>query len=229
MHRFLSLLSCAVLASAQTFYTLDLRTPGDVNITVFQGTLKVPEYPPGYPASGETYYLWPGLQGTQVSGVFQQVMSPQGSGGTWSIDSGYYSSSDGQPFQGGVSGLNPGQELYFHNFRNDGGTWTTQFAYAGQPVTVTDNFDHFQGLAFNLAVFAIELYDAPWNFGQFAFYDVYITWLGSDTSSCTNDSVQNYNGGDFSYTVEGASATVGDGQVTCYFSQISLDAPPSSS
>ncbi|KAF2479808.1 hypothetical protein BDY17DRAFT_327741 [Neohortaea acidophila] len=226
MKSFVSLLALATAAQAVTFYTLDLRTPGDVNLTQFEGTIKVPEYPPGYPCDGCTYYLWPGLQGSSVPGVYQNVMSPESSGGTWSVDSGYCCES-GQPFDGGLSGLEPGSEYYFNNLRGNDGTWTTQFAVSGKPVSQTDTFN-YSAFPFNLAVFAIELYGASWNFGEFAFYDVTIAWLGDDTSACNNNLAE-YNGGDFAYAVDGASATVRDGQVFCYFSQVLFEAPPPSS
>ena len=224
-----SLLTALALAvvpgmAQHIFYTLDLRTPGYVNITSLTGTMTIPDYPPGYPGDGGTYYLWPGLQGTNNNGVLQNVLEPGTSTNQWTVDSGYCCQ-NGIPFGGSIA-TQSGGEVYFNNFRNSDGTWTSQLSYPGDAPS-TDNTFQLQGFEFNLAVFAIELYSASWNFGRFAFSDVTITWLGTDTSGCTTDNVKNYNGGDYTYAVTGASSSVENGEVVCKFESIVFEAPPS--
>jgi hypothetical protein len=59
-------------------YFLEYHTPSGAQFTSFSGTLVAPKLP-----GAGTYYLWPGLQPADNSGVLQQVLD--GRSGEWWI------------------------------------------------------------------------------------------------------------------------------------------------
>lgn len=78
-----TLLGFASQASAATWYFLRYYTPSGAKFTSFSGDMVIPPLP-----QAGTYYLWPGLQPTDNSGVYQNVLD--GRSGTWWIGSGWY-------------------------------------------------------------------------------------------------------------------------------------------
>jgi hypothetical protein len=209
-------------ALASIFYDLYLGTPNGANITKLSGLIEVPTtFPSGYPDSGGTYYLWPGLTGSG-DGVLQNVMGPNKDGQTWAIYSGFYSPTYSVPWGGGIDTLDGGQQIWFNNYWNGDGTWTSQTAINGQAPAATNTFP-LQGITLDTAYFAIELYSpAAWNFGPLRFTDVAISWVGSDTSAC-NPSLGQQN--TFTWSATGVSATVSNGYVSCHFDAITLESP----
>ncbi|KAI4594810.1 hypothetical protein KJ359_007613 [Pestalotiopsis sp. 9143b] len=82
-----TLLGFASQASAATWYFLRYYTPSGAKFTSFSGDMVIPPLP-----QAGTYYLWPGLQPTDNSGVYQNVLD--GRSGTWWIGSGWYAFPD---------------------------------------------------------------------------------------------------------------------------------------
>ncbi|KAF9741455.1 hypothetical protein PMIN01_00994 [Paraphaeosphaeria minitans] len=64
--------------SAATWYFLSYNLPSSQAFLSFSGTMQIPKLP-----KAGTYYLWPGLQPTDSSAVYQNVLD--GRSGTWWI------------------------------------------------------------------------------------------------------------------------------------------------
>lgn len=77
-------------ASAATWYFLRYYTPSGAKFTSFSGEMVIPALP-----QAGTYYLWPGLQPTDNTGVYQNVLD--GRSGTWWIGSGWCCSNPSLP------------------------------------------------------------------------------------------------------------------------------------
>ena len=77
---FLVLSYLAGPASAATWYFLRYYTPSGAKFTSLSGEMVIPTLP-----KAGTYYLWPGLQPTDNSGVYQNVLD--GRSGTVSAQS----------------------------------------------------------------------------------------------------------------------------------------------
>lgn len=75
---FLAVSCLAGPASAATWYFLRYYTPSGAKFTSLSGEMVIPTLP-----KAGTYYLWPGLQPTDNSGVYQNVLD--GRSGTVSI------------------------------------------------------------------------------------------------------------------------------------------------
>jgi len=70
-------------ATAVTWYYLRYWTPADdISFTNFSMKMVIPSLP-----QAATYYLWPGLQDVNTTGVFQPVLD--GRSGTWWISPGW--------------------------------------------------------------------------------------------------------------------------------------------
>jgi hypothetical protein len=67
-----------ICSSVLRRYFLEYHTPSGAQFTSFSGTLVAPKLP-----GAGTYYLWPGLQPADNSGVLQQVLD--GRSGEWWI------------------------------------------------------------------------------------------------------------------------------------------------
>ncbi|KAI1816970.1 hypothetical protein GGS20DRAFT_583011 [Poronia punctata] len=162
----ISLLAFANQAYAVSWYFLRYYPASGQRFTSFSGNLVTPNQP-----NAATIYVWPGLQPTDNSGVYQNVMD--GRSGTCVA------------------------------FRNElgGSTWTSTLTRSSTGETASDNFA-LSSKSFNQALFAIELYDVPWNFGQVSFTNVVITSSGSGDSSWCNDRPENYNGATV-YSIQG--------------------------
>lgn len=117
-------------AAAATWYFLRYNTPSGAKFTTFSGQMVIPTLP-----KAAVYYLWPGLQPTDNSGVYQNVLD--GRSGTWWFGSGWCCSNPSLPWGGGFNTY-AGETNSFSNVLNsDGSGWTTTTTRGtnGSPVT----------------------------------------------------------------------------------------------
>lgn len=166
--RSISVLSLIALlaspCSAVSWYFLRYYSPDSSSFTSLSGTLTVPSLP-----QAATYYLWPGLQPRDGSGVYQNVLD--GRSGTWWLGSGWCCSNPSLPWGGGFNTY-PGETVQFSNTLL-GDTWTTTVTRDSSGDAVTDDFA-LADKEFNQVLFAIELYDVAWDFGSLEFSNVVI-------------------------------------------------------
>lgn len=144
-----ALLAAAVSpASAVSWYFLTYYPGSGASFTQLSGSMVVPTLP-----AAATYYLWPGLQPTDNSGVYQNVLD--GRSGTWYFGSGWCCSN---PSLGWGSGFNTyaGETNTFNNSRVDGTNWQTTIVHGSTGTTDVDDFA-LASKSFNQAIFAIEL------------------------------------------------------------------------
>ncbi|KAF7539339.1 hypothetical protein G7054_g2293 [Neopestalotiopsis clavispora] len=204
----LTFLGLASQASAATWYFLRYYTPSGAKFTSFSGEMVIPALP-----QAGTYYLWPGLQPTDNSGVYQNVLD--GRSGTWWIGSGWCCSNPSLPWGSGFNTY-AGETVTFSNtLASDNSGWTSTLTRSANGASVTDNFA--------LVLFAIELTGVSWDFGQLAFKNVRITSTGTDSSWCTS-SPENYNSAT-TYSISGVKASVSGSTVTCTISSVILQKP----
>lgn len=208
-------------ANAASWYFLTYYPPSGSQFVGFRGTMSSPK---SIPTIGGTYYIWPGLQTTDNSGVYQNVLNIGDGSGSWWASSGWCCSDPSLPWGNGV-GVSPGSSFTFNNFDDNNGNWTSRVGYPGKKPATDDQFP--LGVKnFNQVVFAIELYEpAVWNFGPVEWTDVRITATGSDTSFC-NDSPDNYYGGT-NYTITGLKTSLGKGVVHCDIKKVLFHGPSS--
>lgn len=152
-------------ASAATWYFLRYNLPSSQAFLSFSGTMQIPRLP-----KAGTYYLWPGLQPTDNSGVYQNVLD--GRSGTWWIGSGWCCQNPSLPWGSGFN-TNQGDSVAFSNVK-DGSNWRSTLTKGSQ--TVTDTFA-LGSKTFNQALFAIELTGVSWDFGPLVFNNVVIVSL----------------------------------------------------
>lgn len=150
---------------ATTWYFVTFNPPSGEYFTSLSGNLVAPTLP-----SAATYYLWPGLQPTDNSGVYQNVLD--GRSGTWWFGSGWCCSNPSLPWGGGFNVAN-GATVSFSNAKQSDGSWTSTVKDPSTGGSATNNFA-LQGKNFNDGVFAIELDGPSWNFGQLAFSNIVI-------------------------------------------------------
>ncbi|ETS76155.1 hypothetical protein PFICI_11542 [Pestalotiopsis fici W106-1] len=211
----LTFLSLASQASAATWYFLRYYTPSGAKFTSFSGEMVIPALP-----QAGTYYLWPGLQPTDNSGVYQNVLD--GRSGTWWIGSGWCCSNPSLPWGSGFNTY-AGETVTFSNtLKSDNSGWTSTLTRSANGASVTDTFA-LADKSFNQVLFAIELTGVSWDFGQLAFKNVRITSTGTDSSWCTS-SPENYNSAT-TYSISGVSASVSGSTVTCTISSVILQKP----
>ncbi|KAI1302528.1 hypothetical protein F5Y03DRAFT_210892 [Xylaria venustula] len=210
---FLSLLAFTGQASAVTWYFLRYYPASGQKFTSFSGTMSIPTQP-----AAATIYVWPGLQPTDNSGVYQNVLD--GRSGTWWIGSGWCCSN---PTLAWGSGFNayPGETVAFSNVLGSS-AWTSTLTLSTGD-TVSNDFA-LTDKSFNQALFAIELYDVAWNFGQVSYSNVVITSTGSSDSSWCNNSPENYNSATV-YSISGVTASVSGTTVTCKIASVVLQRP----
>ncbi|KAK2752000.1 hypothetical protein CKAH01_06286 [Colletotrichum kahawae] len=201
MHRNLFLLPAFLLlanpVSAVTWYFLRYYPASGQKFTSFSGDMVIPTL-----QQAGVYYLWPGLQPTDNSGVYQNVLD--GRSGTWWFGSGWCCSNPSLPWGGGFNTYGGGDGL------SNGQSVANDFALADK--------------SFNQVLFAIELYDVSWDFGPLEFKNIVITSEGSSDSSWCNSSPQNYNSAT-TYTMSGGSASVSGTTVTCTIQSVTLQSP----
>ncbi|KAK3328534.1 hypothetical protein B0T19DRAFT_356973 [Cercophora scortea] len=207
-------------ATAATWYFLRYFAPSGASFTGLTGQMVVPTLP-----KAATYYLWPGLQPTDGSGVYQNVLD--GRKGTWWFGSGWCCSNPNLPWGGGFNTY-AGDVNSFSNSRNsDGKGWTSTTIHGSSTSSASSPVNNTFALAnksFNQAIFAIELYDVAWNFGPLTFKNVKIIAAGSTSTSWCTSSPENYNSAT-KYTITGAKASVSGTTVTCSIDSIVLQSP----
>ena len=171
-----SILACSIsllglllpAARATTWYYVTFNPPSGEYFTSLSGNMVAPTLP-----SAGTYYLWPGLQPTDNSGVYQNVLD--GRSGTWWFGSGWCCSNPSLAWGGGFNVAN-GATVTFSNVKQSDGSWTSTIKDPSSGGSASNNFA-LQGKNFNDGVFAIELDGPSWNFGQLAFSNIAIVSL----------------------------------------------------
>ncbi|KAH0333546.1 hypothetical protein KCU81_g9821, partial [Aureobasidium melanogenum] len=215
LHPFLLIiLICVSTTLAQDWHFVAFTTPEGQEFISQSGNMIVP---PIHEAA--TNYLWPGLQSTDNSGVYQNVLD--GRSGSWWFGSGWCCSNPSLPWGGGF-GAEEGDVLFFNNTRNANATeWVSVIEKNCGEASATNSFP-IADKVMNDAPFAAELYGA-WDFGPLVFEDVILIATGSDTGFCT-DNPWNYNGAT-NVSVVGVQATVHTDTVTCSIESITLWGP----
>lgn len=122
----LSIIAAAVEWHATQFYT----DPGQEYIQL-SGEMIVPRLP-----MAGTYYLWPGLQTTDGSGVFQPVLD--GRSGTWWIGTGWCCLNPSLPWGSGFV-VAEGDTVSFDMKRNDE-AWITNLNVAEKGLNADGSF-----------------------------------------------------------------------------------------
>jgi len=117
----LLLAGVASVEAAATWYFLRYFPPEGQKFTSLAGEMVIPSMPE--PA---TYYLWPGLQPADSSGVYQNVLD--GRSGTWFFGSGWCCQ-DPLWLWGGGFNTTPGETVHFANdLTADGRMWTSRIS-----------------------------------------------------------------------------------------------------
>ncbi|OTA55677.1 hypothetical protein K449DRAFT_173050 [Hypoxylon sp. EC38] len=161
-----SFLAFAGHVSAVSWYFLRYYSVSGQKFTSFSGQMTIPALP-----KAGTYYLWPGLQPADNSGVYQNVLD--GRSGTWWIGSGWCCSNPSLPWGSGFNTYANEKVTFENKLDSSGSAWTSTLTRQSTGETVTDSFP-LASKSFNQAIFAIELYDVSWDFGQLAFSNVVI-------------------------------------------------------
>jgi hypothetical protein len=151
--------------SAVSWYFLRYYAPSTSSFTSLSGKILVPPLP-----QAATYYLWPGLQPRDNSGVYQNVLD--GSSGTWWFGSGWCCSNPSLPWGGGFNTYAGETVLFANTLQEDG--WLTTITRVATGQTVTNKFPALEEKPFNQVLFAIELYGVAWDFGPLEFQDIVI-------------------------------------------------------
>jgi len=113
------LVGAASAEAAATWYFLRYFPPEGQKFTSLTGEMVIPSMPE--PA---TYYLWPGLQPADSSGVYQNVLD--GRSGTWFFGSGWCCHNPNLLWGGGFN-TTPGETVSFANdLTADGRMWTSR-------------------------------------------------------------------------------------------------------
>ncbi|KAI6084447.1 hypothetical protein F4821DRAFT_242878 [Hypoxylon rubiginosum] len=210
----ISLMALAGRASAVSWYFLRYFPATGQKFTSFSGEMTIPTL-----QKAGVYYLWPGLQPSDNSGVYQNVLD--GRSGTWWIGSGWCCSNPSLPWGSGFNTY-AGEKVTFNN-RIEGSSWTSTLTRQSTGETVTNSFA-LTSKSFNQALFAIELYDVSWDFGPLAFSNVVITSEGSSDSSWCNTTPENYNSAT-TFSISGLSKSVSGNKVTCKIGSVTLQKP----
>jgi hypothetical protein len=131
--QFLAVLFFALVSSTQaaTWYFLRYNLPSSQAFLSFSGTMSIPKLP-----KAGTYYLWPGLQPTDNTGVYQNVLD--GRSGTWWIGSGWCCKNPNLPWGSGFN-VAQGDIVTFSNTRVSSSNWTSSLT-KGDGKTVSDSF-----------------------------------------------------------------------------------------
>jgi hypothetical protein len=124
-------LSLPTTASATLWYYLTYWAPEGSHFTALNGTMSVPTL-----QKAGTYYLWPGLQPTDNSGVYQNVVD--GNSGTWWVGSGWCCSNPNLPWGGGFS-VAGGKSFAFGNSLG-ANAWTSTLVGSKSGQTAQNNF-----------------------------------------------------------------------------------------
>lgn len=118
-------------AQAATWYFLRYYTKSGQKFIGLTGEMIVPNLP-----RAGVYYLWPGLQPTDNSGVYQNVLD--GRSGTWWFGSGWCCENPSLPWGSGFNAYQ-GETLKFENVL-DGDQWRTTTVHESTGTSKTDRF-----------------------------------------------------------------------------------------
>ena len=135
-------------AMAITWYFLTFNPPSGEYFTSLSGSMVAPTLP-----RAAAHYLWPGIQPTDNSGVYQNVLD--GRSGTWWFDSGWCCSNPSLPWGGGFNVAN-GATVTFVNIKQSDESWASTIRDPSTGGSATNNFAS-QGKNFNDGVFAIDI------------------------------------------------------------------------
>lgn len=123
----------APIARAVEWHVLEYFVAGDQQITSYSGQMVVPPIP-----KAATYYLWPGLQPDDDSGVFQPVLD--GRSGGWWIGTGWCCSNPSLAWGSGFA-VTKGDTVQFSMRRNaTSKNWDTVLAVPQKKLKATGSF-----------------------------------------------------------------------------------------
>ncbi|THW78307.1 hypothetical protein D6D18_09671 [Aureobasidium pullulans] len=129
----LLLLAAATTTLAQDWHFVAFTTPDGQEFISQSGNMIVPAI-----HEAATNYLWPGLQSTDNSGVYQNVLD--GRSGGWWFGSGWCCSNPSLPWGGGF-GAAEGDVLFFNNTRNtDRSEWVSVIEKNCGEASATNSF-----------------------------------------------------------------------------------------
>jgi len=206
-------------ATAVTWYYLDYVTPNDQAMLEFSMQMTIPPLPATY--INGTYYLWPGLQPSDNSGVYQNVLD--GRSGTWWIGTGWCCDNPSLAWGSGFN-VYEGDVVTISNAAN-GSDWTSSLTRNGDASTTVTNSFAVGDKVFNQAIFAIELYTENWDFGSLVFKNAVIKANTTETAWCS-DAPSNYNSAT-TYTLTDVIATANDDGLTstCTIGEVDMVGP----
>jgi hypothetical protein len=118
-------------ASAATWYFARYWTPSSAQFTSFTGTMTIPRLP-----KAGVYYLWPGLQPADDTGVLQNVLD--GRSGAWWIGSGWCCENPKLSWGDGFN-VNQGDTVQFQNVKS-GNDWRCSLRKTSTGETVSNTF-----------------------------------------------------------------------------------------
>lgn len=116
---------------AATWNFLRYNLPSSQQFLSLSGTMVIPKL-----QKAGTYYLWPGLQPTDNSGVYQNVLD--GRSGTWWIGSGWCCSNPSLPWGSGFN-VNAGDTVAFSNVKGSN-VWTSTLVKGSDKTSVSNTF-----------------------------------------------------------------------------------------
>lgn len=119
--------------SAATWYFLRYVPKSGQKFTSFSGDMTIPPLP-----KAGVYYLWPGLQPTDNTGVYQNVLD--GRSGTWWIGSGWCCSNPNLPWGSGFNTYANEKVTFNNKLDSSGSTWTSTLTRQSTGQKVTDSF-----------------------------------------------------------------------------------------
>ena len=128
---FVALVGLFSHTTATDWHFLTYYPPSGQQFTGFSGDMTVPPLP-----SANVYYLWPGLQPTDNSGVYQNVLD--GRSGTWWFGSGWCCSNPSLAWGDGFNAYK-GNLITFSNTKSSS-TWTSKITRQGTSDTATNTF-----------------------------------------------------------------------------------------
>jgi len=170
-----------------------------------------------------TYYVWPGLQDINTTGVFQSVLD--GRSGTWWIGDGWCCSDPDLSWGGGFN-AHDGDVVHFTYSRDTtDANWSTTLTLDGEASSLVTGSFPLAYKSFDQVLLAIELYGVAWDFGSVIYENVVITTNSTDTAWCLDppenyESATNYTLTDVMATVDNVTRTM-----TCSIGSINLWAP----
>jgi len=200
--------------SAATWYFLRWNAPS-VSVQFHQFSMQM-VVPPLQKAG--VYYLWPGLQDTGNTGVYQEVLD--GRKGAWWIGAGWCCNNPNLPWGDGFQAPN-GNTVDISMTRDTSGpNWTSSMTMGSSKKV--DSFP-LAYKNFNQAILAIELNGVQWDFGKLVWNNITMVVNGTQSAWCTKPP-ENYNEAT-KYTITEPKAVTLGGSTTCTIDQIVMEAP----